>query len=60
MGRGIGALMATYSAEVLSPPTAIIEGEKAPRDAEIVLEADQLAPRVEIDTRQGIVRRSRR
>ena len=52
--------MATYSAEVLSPPTAIIEAEKATRDAEVVLEAVQLTPRVEVDARQGIVRRSHR
>lgn len=52
--------MATYDAELLSPPASIIEAEKATRDAEVVLEAVQLTPRVEVDTRQGIVRRSKR
>lgn len=52
--------MATYDAELLSPPASIIEAEKATRDAEVVLEAVQLTSRVEVDTRQGIVRRSKR
>jgi len=51
--------MATYDAELLSPPP-IIEADKATRDAEVVLEAVQLTPRVEVDARQGIVRRSKR
>ena len=60
MERGGGALMATYDAELLSPPGSIIEADKATRDAEVVLEAVQLTPRVEVDARQGIVRRSKR
>ena len=59
MERGGGALMATYDAELLSPPGSI-EADKATRDAEVVLEAVQLTPRVEVDARQGIVRRSKR
>ena len=59
MERGGGALMATYDAELLSPPP-VIEADKATRDAEVVLEAVQLTPRVEVDARQGIVRRSKR
>ena len=52
--------MATYDAELLSPPGSI-EADKATRDAEVVLEAVQLTPtRVEVDARQGIVRRSKR
>jgi len=51
--------MATYDVELLSPPGSI-EADKATRDAEVVLEAVQLTPRVEVDARQGIVRRSKR
>lgn len=52
--------MATYDAELLVPPSTIMEAEKAARDAEVVVESIQLTPRVEIDARQGIVRRTRR
>lgn len=53
--------MATYDGELLSPPASIIEADKSPRDAAIVLDApEQPSLRVSVDPRPGIVRRSKR
>lgn len=52
--------MATYNAELLSPPQQIIEADKATRDAEIAIEVEQAVPRVSIEPKTGIVRRSTR
>lgn len=53
--------MATYNGELVDPPTSVIEADKAPRDAEIAIDVSATTvPRVSVELREGIVRRSTR